>query len=73
MDAIDGDAEEKKADADFESCSRKCVEDFAEEPVLNGECRLVSCLLTAVKTGRLTMRPICAVSSSRRYLFLPFP
>ena len=73
MNAIDGDAEKEETDADFEGGSGECVEDFAEEPVLDGECWLVSSLLSAVKTDRLTIRPICAVSSSRRYLFLPFP
>ena len=42
MNAIDRDTEEEKADADFEGGGGECVEDFAEEPILNGECWLVS-------------------------------
>lgn len=42
MNAIDRDAEEEKADADFEGGGGQCVEDFAEKPVLNEEFWLVS-------------------------------
>jgi hypothetical protein len=32
--AVDGDTKEEETDADLEGCSRKGVENFAEEPVL---------------------------------------
>lgn len=70
--AVDGDAEEKETDANLESCSGEGVEDFAEEPVLfarDGQY----CPLIDVQRQRLTIKPICAVSSSRSSLFLPFP
>lgn len=71
--SVDGDTEEEETNTDLEGCCGKCVEDFAKEPVLFKKKSSVMFSVMDAQSEELTIKPICAVSSSSNFLFLPLP